>query len=911
MVETFASLGLPPAFQELLDRRLAQTRRDTTDDLEQIVERRVQECVRVLHGHSAKGLAALQKDFVALQSIVQELGVGIDGHASAIVLSEQRFQNDVVRIQSDVQALRSELDSIQARLKRARADDAENEVGALAFKFEAGASDKMKRELSDMKDAVSQQMREARRNFSDDLVNARSVILSRVCEQVDGAFVAFRAELRTEMATSLADARSSCDKRFNELQEAVKSVGEESQTRCASQTETIRESSAEMCRVEKMVHEGSVQLALQARQLSDLFSDASSKAAQQAQSETKALHCELRSLEQSVFQAQQDLAAGLQRLEARVANQSMMGELMSVDATRDCQRRIHDIEGQWKDVQEFAKLTRSSQSVLESVAAELSKQQEDAKKQLSALELSANECSEEQASWQSRIKRVERVSQDIDEHLRQDLEAKLANMSSRFNDSQDSTEMQVRRYASAHGEFAEQQQHQLAIRFDGFARSIKAEQKELAAQVDAKDVRYLSEQRTAFEQIGELFSARSESKQSPDAGSDSSWRSDHRGNDTARRCAVMERALDNLEHHIAANDKIVEEHLNELGRELGQRGIVDQDDLQQTCIFAARKADEAAARSVVLQSELSSAELALEMEMRSEMREIQAEMAARLHEETSQEFRECRLAAASARTSHREKTSDQIALENRVNNLNRAISSSEVGRAAEQSSLEHRIDELGRTVARLEKQPRLEHRIDELGRTVARLEQQPRAEPSSPSAKSPARSARLREELFGEVARADENTTARLRGDLSADIRRVEDRVATADEQISDLRKQQEQQRRQQQQQSPQDLLNNMRRDVATDMQCLDERLAALDEQVLFLRGEIAPDALGGILERSGHIRRAADEAVGEQIARFRRRWGADVEWQLECLSQCLQTLYAKAGIASPQNFQSLLQRQQ
>merc|ERR1711865_1054470 len=75
----------------------------------------------------------------------------------------------------------------------------------------------------------------------------------------------------------------------------------------------------------------------------------------------------------------------------------------------------------------------------------------------------------------------------------------------------------------------------------------------------------------------------------------------------------------------------------------------------------------------------------------------------------------------------------------------------------------------------------------------------------------------------------------------------------------------------------------------------LQERLAATDEQMLFLREEVAPDVLRGVLGRD--LASCMEQTAAEQLIRFRKRWGGDVERKLDCVVQCLRSLYAKVGL--------------
>merc|ERR1712151_1074353 len=89
----------------------------------------------------------------------------------------------------------------------------------------------------------------------------------------------------------------------------------------------------------------------------------------------------------------------------------------------------------------------------------------------------------------------------------------------------------------------------------------------------------------------------------------------------------------------------------------------------------------------------------------------------------------------------------------------------------------------------------------------------------------------------------------------------------------------------------------------------LKERLATMEEQLLFLRADIAPDALCGVLERGGFLRRLTEETIAEELNRFQRCWCTDFEWHLDCLAQCLQTLHTKAGLHTPRALLALQQR--
>merc|ERR1712100_497037 len=74
----------------------------------------------------------------------------------------------------------------------------------------------------------------------------------------------------------------------------------------------------------------------------------------------------------------------------------------------------------------------------------------------------------------------------------------------------------------------------------------------------------------------------------------------------------------------------------------------------------------------------------------------------------------------------------------------------------------------------------------------------------------------------------------------------------------------------------------------------LHDRLTATDEQLLFLRGEVAPEVLRGVLRRD--LANSMEQTTAEQLARFRKRWGGDVERKLDCVVQSLRSLYLKVG---------------
>merc|ERR1712232_718105 len=86
-----------------------------------------------------------------------------------------------------------------------------------------------------------------------------------------------------------------------------------------------------------------------------------------------------------------------------------------------------------------------------------------------------------------------------------------------------------------------------------------------------------------------------------------------------------------------------------------------------------------------------------------------------------------------------------------------------------------------------------------------------------------------------------------------------------------------------------------VRNEVLEMVSNLHERLKATDEQLLFIRGEVAPDALRGLLRRD--LATSMDQAVSQQLARFRKRWGGDVERKLDCVVQSLQSLHIKVGL--------------
>merc|ERR1712106_380805 len=75
-----------------------------------------------------------------------------------------------------------------------------------------------------------------------------------------------------------------------------------------------------------------------------------------------------------------------------------------------------------------------------------------------------------------------------------------------------------------------------------------------------------------------------------------------------------------------------------------------------------------------------------------------------------------------------------------------------------------------------------------------------------------------------------------------------------------------------------------VRNEVIEIVCSLHERMAATDEQLLFIRREVAPDVLRGVLRRD--LASSMEHTAAEQLARFRKRWGGDVERKLDCVVQ-------------------------
>jgi hypothetical protein len=87
----------------------------------------------------------------------------------------------------------------------------------------------------------------------------------------------------------------------------------------------------------------------------------------------------------------------------------------------------------------------------------------------------------------------------------------------------------------------------------------------------------------------------------------------------------------------------------------------------------------------------------------------------------------------------------------------------------------------------------------------------------------------------------------------------------------------------------------DVRKEVLEMVSDLHGRLESFDEQLLFIRGEVAPDVLRGVLRRD--LANSMEQTAAEQLARFRKRWGGDVERKLDCVVQCLRSLYLKVGL--------------
>jgi len=96
-----------------------------------------------------------------------------------------------------------------------------------------------------------------------------------------------------------------------------------------------------------------------------------------------------------------------------------------------------------------------------------------------------------------------------------------------------------------------------------------------------------------------------------------------------------------------------------------------------------------------------------------------------------------------------------------------------------------------------------------------------------------------------------------------------------------------------------------VRNEVLSELNNLQEQMKATDEQLLFLRAELAPDVLCGVLKRD--LAGSLEQISSEQLSRFRRRWGGDVERKLECIVQCLQSLHLKVGVPLRGSLASML----
>jgi hypothetical protein len=97
----------------------------------------------------------------------------------------------------------------------------------------------------------------------------------------------------------------------------------------------------------------------------------------------------------------------------------------------------------------------------------------------------------------------------------------------------------------------------------------------------------------------------------------------------------------------------------------------------------------------------------------------------------------------------------------------------------------------------------------------------------------------------------------------------------------------------------------DVRNEVVEMVSLLHERQAAADEQLLFIRGEVAPDALRSALWRD--ITTSVEQIIIDQLARFRKRWGGDVERKsaelerkLDCVVQSVRALHLKSGLLPP-----------
>eukprot|EP00747_Dinoflagellata_sp_TGD_P005530 gnl/TRDRNA2_/TRDRNA2_114268_c0_seq1.p1 gnl/TRDRNA2_/TRDRNA2_114268_c0~~gnl/TRDRNA2_/TRDRNA2_114268_c0_seq1.p1 ORF type:complete len:321 (+),score=75.04 gnl/TRDRNA2_/TRDRNA2_114268_c0_seq1:66-965(+) len=85
----------------------------------------------------------------------------------------------------------------------------------------------------------------------------------------------------------------------------------------------------------------------------------------------------------------------------------------------------------------------------------------------------------------------------------------------------------------------------------------------------------------------------------------------------------------------------------------------------------------------------------------------------------------------------------------------------------------------------------------------------------------------------------------------------------------------------------------------------LNGRLHDVDEQMLFLREEVSPDRLLGLV--GAGLSRTVEQVSTEHIARLKRRWGRDVERRFDSVTACLRCLYAKVGLPPQGPLESLL----
>jgi len=88
---------------------------------------------------------------------------------------------------------------------------------------------------------------------------------------------------------------------------------------------------------------------------------------------------------------------------------------------------------------------------------------------------------------------------------------------------------------------------------------------------------------------------------------------------------------------------------------------------------------------------------------------------------------------------------------------------------------------------------------------------------------------------------------------------------------------------------------SEVRDEVFREVTQIRERLEAVDDQMIFLRGEVAPDVLRSFLRPS--VVQCSERAAADQLTRFRKDWGGDVEWRLDCVADCLNSLYLKVGL--------------